>query len=384
MKHFGIPVHAIVLAVVALAGGCGGQSLPPGSIRASTTAPATVPESSDPASGDEASPVTTTSVLESTSPSTTPVPTVYEPAEGPRLDWRGRGLFLAGANLPWNNWGCDFGCGADGGVSSEEGREQIAAALNAARTAGLGIVRWWLFPGDPGQFETDAAGLPTGLALGVYQDVDAALALAEEHDVTYVFTLFSAPSALPSSWLETVAGRNRLVEVLGQFFAHYRDEPRIHTWQVINEPEWEIWNDIVSEDDVRDLVMKVASSVHENSTALVSVGSARLDGLPMWVGTGLDYYTAHWYDPMGDGEWCAICTDYPRVSARYAFDAPLVIGEFHAGVEVGAEQRFNELYDRGYAGAWAWSLLPDRTLDGLAIDLEGSAAFADRHDDLAP
>jgi hypothetical protein len=300
-------------------------------------------------------------------------------ATSPKVAWQGTTSYLHGANLPWYNWSCDFGCG-DGssgrgvGVSADAVTRDINETFAAAEAARLSIVRWWVFPGDPWQIEVGADGLASGVDDAVFRDFDAALFLAAAHNIDLVFTLFSAPSAIPAPWLETEEGRTRLAIALGELFARYPDQ--VHTWQLFNEPEWEIWSDVVAEADVRAAVEVVAESIRANSRSLVSVGSARLDALPMWVGAGLDYYTAHWYDPMGDGEACAICTSYPEVAERYGLDAPLVIGEFYAGADPAIDGRFESLFDRGYAGAWGWSLLPNRTADKIDIDLVESALFA--------
>jgi hypothetical protein len=258
-------------------------------------------------------------------------------------------------------------------VSNESVARDINATFAAAKAAGMNIVRWWVFPGDPWQIEVGADGLPSGIDDAVFPDFDTALFLAGAHDIDLVFTIFSAPSTIPSTWLETEAGRTRLASALRELFAHYPDQ--VHTWQLFNEPEWEIWGATVAEADVRALVELVAVAIRDSSRSLVSVGSARLEALPMWVGAGLDYYTAHWYDPMGDGESCAICTTYPEVAERYGLDAPLVIGEFYAGAAPAADGRFESLFDRGYAGAWGWSLLPSHTADGFDVDLADAALF---------
>lgn len=57
---------------------------------------------------------------------------------------------------------------------------------------------------------------------------------------------------------------------------------------------------------VQATVKSIADAVHAYSTAYVTVGSAMLDGLPMWVGLGLDYYEAHWYDYMNSGNYDAM------------------------------------------------------------------------------
>ncbi|NNE12862.1 MAG: hypothetical protein HKN41_11540 [Ilumatobacter sp.] len=334
-----------------------------------TTEPTTSSTTSSTMSSD-------TSVPDSTSPDAAGTSADELPVEGPLVSGRGDLGYLHGANLPWVNWGCDFGCGDDGGASSDEVQAVAGEAFASAKIGGMRVVRWWVFPGEPTQIEVDGSRLPFAVADDVDADFDAALALADEHDIDLVFTLFSHPTALPEAWLTEPLGREALADALGGLFARYADHPRIHTWQVFNEPEWEIWNGLAEEADVRALVTAIAESVHANSDALVSVGGARIDGLGMWVGTGLDYYTAHWYDPMQEIDFCAVCTTYPELRDRYDLDAPVVIGEFYAGPDPDTVDRFRTFFDRGYAGAWAWSLLPERTNDRLTVNIMAAADFA--------
>ena len=49
----------------------------------------------------------------------------------------------------------------------------------------------------------------------------------------------------------------------------------------------------------------------------MTVGSATLEGLPLWIGQGLDFYQAHWYDKMQAHKDCARCTDYAEVRIRH-------------------------------------------------------------------
>ncbi|MGE0601504.1 MAG: cellulase family glycosylhydrolase [Dehalococcoidia bacterium] len=313
-------------------------------------------------------------------PTATPLPT---PAvESTRIRWQGRLWYLHGANLPWVNWGCDFGCGTEGGVSSPEVSKTAASALAGAKPAGLNVIRWWMFPGEPSQFILAADGSPTGLKPAVYQDIDAALRLAQQYDVYFTFVLFSAPSHVPAAWIGDKSQRNALVGVIGDLAAHYATNPHILAWDVFNEPEWEVMNPAAGEDLVAT-VDAVADEIHRRSPALVTIGSVNITALGMWLNSPLDFYEPHWYDPM-EPKACAICTDYATLSVIYGLKKPIVIGEFYADANVDAAGRYADLYKKGYAGAWGWSLLPGGTQDKLAVDLAAARQFADSVPDAGP
>lgn len=301
-----------------------------------------------------------------------------------RIAWQGKDWYVHGANLPWYNWGCDFGCGSNGGASSPTVRAAAGAAFADAKANGINVIRWWVFPGDPWQITRGPGGEPTGINPAVYTDLDAALALAEQYDVYLDLVLFSAPSAIPSSWMTDAAQRSKLAAALAPMFARYQSNPRLMTWEIVNEPEWDIWNNVSDRAAVQATVRALAEAVHANSSALVTVGSAMVDGLGMWVGQGLDYYQAHWYDYMQPGNWCARCSDYPAIRSMYGLDKPLVIGEFFADASVDSLQRYEDWYAKGFAGAWSWSLLTGRTSDGMTVDLAAARTFAGRHGDIGP
>ena len=237
-----------------------------------------------------------------------------------------------------------------------------------ARASGVNVVRWWMFPGEPDQFVLDGADSPAALKPEVYADIDAALALAERHNVYLVFVLFSAPTHVPKSWTTDATHRRQLAATVGALAGRYGSNPRILAWEVFNEPEWDIGAGRAKQDDVVATVNAVADEIHANSHALVTVGSATIESLGIWADSELDFYSPHWYDPMSPAA-CARCTNYASLRAKYGITRPVVIGEFFAGADVDAAQRYLDFYEQGYAGAWGWSILSERTEDKLAIDL---------------
>ena len=305
-------------------------------------------------------------------------------AAGTRVAWQGGAWYLQGANVPWFNWACDFGCGANGGASAPAVQAALGTTFAQARSSGVRVLRWWTFEGDPWQVTRDGSGAPAGLNPAVYADFDAALQLAEQHDLYYNFVLFTAPSGLPPGWLTDAAQRARLAAALAPLFARYKGNPRVLSWEVFNEPDWDVWNGNVALADLRATVKAVGDAVHANSTAYVTVGMGFADGLPMVQGLGLDYYQAHWYDYMAGGTFCMRCNSYDYYRSTFGLDAPLVVGETYAGPDTDALQRFEDFYAKGYAGAWAWSLFWDHTFDRMQVDLAAAATFNGRHADLGP
>ncbi len=85
-------------------------------------------------------------------PTATPVPP--PPVEMTRITWESRQWYLHGANVPWFNWGCDFGCGANGGAGLTRGRPGGLAGKPEAQPSGPPALSWGgVFDrGQPGCF----------------------------------------------------------------------------------------------------------------------------------------------------------------------------------------------------------------------------------------
>ena len=144
------------------------------------------------------------------------------------MTWNGQPRYIHGANLAWYNFGQGLRRWADRRRGQLAGRRCRSSTrpLAQATAAGMNVVRWWLFPGQPTQFLLDGAGLPTGLRSEVFTDIDAALADGPAQRIAYTFTLFSAPHDLPAAWLTTETAASALALVLGGLFARYRNSRR--------------------------------------------------------------------------------------------------------------------------------------------------------------
>jgi hypothetical protein len=189
-------------------------------------------------------------------------------------------------------------------------------------------------------------------------------------------------NSVTHQWWENTQKRQALVSVLTPLFAHYASNLRVHSWEIVNEPDWQIRNGKTTVAGATSTVDLLADAVHANSKALVTVGEAQLQDMKTWVGHHLDYHSPHYYDPFGTG------TNDPFVTLSASPDGkPVVIGEFPAGAAAttpSAQQRWQALYSNGYSGGWAWSLSPEHTFDKIAIDMSAATAFSKGKSDLGP
>jgi hypothetical protein len=276
------------------------------------------------------------------SPSATPTPTpAPTPTPTPIAGTANHvgAFWLYGANMPWLNWNSDFG-GSSGGV--HQNLAEVDTKLAAAHAAGMHEVRWWVFEGGSPQIARDSAGTPTGVSAAVYTDLDAALTEAAKYDISFNFVLFGSTNddAMTHQWWESSTKRSALATVLAPLFAHYAANPRVHTWEIVNEPDWQIRNGLTTVSGATATVDAIADQVHANSPALVTVGEAQLQDMATWVGHHLDYHSPHYYDNFGTGS-----NDPFLTSVQSPDGKPVVIGEFPAGTGLtpSAQQRWQAL-----------------------------------------
>lgn len=307
-----------------------------------------------------------------------------------RICYNGSLWFMNGVNMPWYQWNTDFGGNNNGGVIGN--RTTISNRLAGFGNTGSSIVRWWMFEGGAWQINRDGNGKPTSLNSAIYADIDAALEVAEQHNLYYNFTLFGGmeDGHLPRVWRTNTTYRQDLANVLAPLFARYKDNPRVMAWEIWNEPEWQYWNGIdgATQEQATDMASRIIAVIRrEAPKAMTTVGQARIDGLGNWRSVDLDFDSPHWYDPM-QGSWeCAICTTAGALQTQHGTNGrPIVIGEYYLGGGTAAQNvaRQNEWRNRGYAGAWAWSLFHERTNDQLQVDLGAMTTFSGQHNDIGP
>lgn len=302
--------------------------------------------------------------------------------------------FLIGANLPWINYGGDFGANSwrpSGGLSSIGVPPAARRALMDFRSRGVTALRWFLFCDGRAGIRFDGNGDPLGPDTCIWADVDAALDLAASVDMQLMPTLFDFHWCGRRQWVDGVPlkGRRRVIasqrarqmlldRLLTPLFDRYGRHPRIAAWDIFNEPEWATFGlgthhplRSVSLRTMRSFLGEVAALAHARTIQPVTVGSASAAWLDLVRGLGLDFYQVHWYDHL-ERE-----TPLGRQVAGFELDRPVLLGEFPTrGSARGTASLITTARAAGYTGAFLWSVLAEDHASDHAAALSAVQALS--------
>lgn len=282
--------------------------------------------------------------------------------------------FEAGFNLPWVEYGQDFGASAwrpRGGLARPDRRELLRRELGRLAGTDARLVRWWLLADGRSGLRESADGRLLGLDERTLDDVDVAVAALREAGLRALFVLvdylwFDAPRLVDGVRL---GGRRNLVRdparragLLESVFApiaeRFGGEEAIAGWDLVNEPEWATLGvgtldprRSLSRREMRTFLAGLAAVFRARSRQPLTVGLASARWLPLLDGIDLDLVQFHWYESLDT------VASLARPVAARGLDRPCLLGEFPTGGSSVAPDAILEIARRaGYAGALAWSL----------------------------
>jgi hypothetical protein len=346
--------------------------------------------------------VAPTSTMVQTSPTASPAQSATTPgaAWSPTIRWRDGDRYLLGVNYPYFHYGNDFGGNAWGSYGVHDPTTYAAVDADFAHMESLGIqtVRWFVFTDGRAGITFDAAGIPSGIDEFVTKDCDAALEIAQRHNIGINFVLLDFRFMYDAqtengvqlgghaSVLASPAGMQALVSnVFEPLFRRYARHPAVLSWEVMNEPEWTLRDAGTVHKEVsqpltlaefRAFVKLTVQAIHSIAGSYATLGCADMKWVQNWEGLDLDYYEIHFYDWMQP-----YSTDnlFSMRAESLRLDRPVVVGEFPAdhSTVAGLRDYLNNWYTNGYAGAWAWSFRPDAQWGGPDPEVIGS--WADAH-----
>jgi hypothetical protein len=348
-------------------------------------------------------------------------------------------VYLHGCNYPWSTdgttvfYGLDFGANVWGshlGVSTR--RDAVTRDFAEMARLGFTAARWFVFADGRAGIGFDDRGLPTGLDPHLFADLDAALEIAGQSDIRLVLVLLDhrwmfdgvrdtiadpATGALlevrlphgRARVLGTAAGRDalfdRVIDPLvgryGQAGARADLGAHVLAFEMMNEPDFVIeeWERDLSR-HVRqplpfavmaELVSRLSDVTHARSSAMTTIGAARLHNLWAWDSDrlGLDFLQVHTYpDTRATGvdadvfgmAASSLGVSHPVVLGEFPGDAALHHPEDASPPETTLAEYLEFAVRAGYAGAWPWSFSGTDAYGRLPV--EPLRRFAARHPDL--
>lgn len=285
---------------------------------------------------------------------------------------------ITGINYPWTvfqgkpNYGCDFGrntWNSHAGVTAH--LDEVRDDFRVMAGAGMEVVRWFVFTDGRGGVEWSSDGELLGIAEQFDEDMRAALDIAAAANVRLCLVL------VDFAWLDQAARRRALESsafvdrVLDPFLDRFGNDPSIHSFDIINEPDW-MTHELATNPkravwtlgQLRAFVSGMSTRISEESNAYITLGGGRVKFAKEWDDPiyGLDFVQVHSYPDARHPD--REVSPFGKTAADFGLTKPLLIGEFRSA---DLEDYLNLAREGGYLGAWPWSF--------KGIDAVGSPAL---------
>ena len=305
-----------------------------------------------------------------------------------RIEISSEQKFASGGNIAWINFARDIGPGETRLDLFEEMFEEL-------NRNGGNMMRIWLHTNGTNTPEFDGMDV-TGPGAGAIDDLRDILDAAYRYDVSLMLCLWSFDMLQAGQMNDLQLERNRGLLTDNERLQTYIDNslipmvdslhghPAISSWEIFNEPEGMStqfgWTPSrVDMSDIQNFVNRTAGAIKRTAPdAFVTNGSWNIratSDIGSWtnyyrddrlIAAGgdeygvLDFYGIHYYKHFPQSQ-----SPFHNDASHWELDKPIVVGEFFLSdprrdgdadsmYGVHWSDLYEELYDRGYAGALGW------------------------------
>ena len=317
-------------------------------------------------------------------------------------------VFLSGANMPWINYGNDFG-----NNQTQGHRCALQSYIQNVSAAGGNSIRIWLFVEGASIPEFDSAGRVTATDKSgtLVAELQSLLQFAARKNVFVILTLWNGAlmrqPQMKNLIYDTAKLQTFIDNALVPLVTGLKDEPALAAYELMNEPEGSVdpstknaepcfdttilqgsgagWagGRIPMQELLRFFNLQAGAIKRVDSKALVTVGAwSQHSSTDKTVSPGQKYFNYYkdeclikaGKDQAGVLDFSQIHTyahnqgkfdpgspfgTSIKAASDYALAEPIVIGEFSAGSTKGRstiQALYGEAFARSFSGAWDWSM----------------------------
>ncbi|CAL2105033.1 putative Cellulase family glycosylhydrolase [Tenacibaculum sp. 190524A02b] len=301
----------------------------------------------------------------------------------------GKEYYINGVNIPWNNFGWDFGEHHIWGEGYDS--NWFKDSFKDLQENGVNCVRIWIHCDGRANPNFDEQGYVTGLDNNFLQQLNNVVKLANEHSLMVILTLWSHDmledytkvagkyAGLHADLIKNKQKTNSYIQkALIPIVKNLKDHCNILAWEIMNEPEWGMNVDYggttqqtVSKIEMQQFIGKCIEAIREHTDQNITIGSAKPfknnSTKNYWhesefhqLGFNcskvyLDFYSFHFYNYMGN-------TMSPHINQaqEWKLNKPILISEVSFSVDLFNQQTspLNQqklCKNNGYGGIVFWS-----------------------------
>ncbi len=314
------------------------------------------------------------------------------PANAQKIQFQNQDIFINGVNIPWNEFGWDFGEHHLWGRGYDS--LYFENTFTELEANGVNCVRMWVHCDGRANPNFDENGFVTGLDNGMLEELDDFVTRAKNHNLLVILTLWSHDlledytddagefAGLHKDLItEPEKTQSYLDHALKPIVQHLNHHCNLLAWEIMSEPEWCMrilggasTSQTLDSETMQRFVGKCIQIIRANSSQYITVGSAYPCGNDYgqnknyWHETEferlgfdcekvhVDFYSFHYFEWMNEEE-----NVFEQTVQFWDVNKPILIAESAVKTTdkntlLPAKEQLEHAFDKNYAGVLFWSV----------------------------